>query len=379
MVKKLIIFPGYYVPHLGGLETHVDEFVKYLSNDEDYDITVFAPRIPSSSKIHEIRWNNVKVIRYPAFEIVQNYPLPKLWSHKFWKLYIKEYFNDYDIVMTRTRFFFNSFLGLTFAKKRLFPIKLVHVEHGSDFVRLNSKFKSFVAYAYDMTIGKLVFNFSDEIVVISKAVEKFVRKNFVPKRKLHLIYRGIDFDSYKGIKKDETILKKYKGKSKFVFVGRLFKWKGVENTIKAIKELSPEERSKIVFFIVGYGEDLTRLKKLAGKELNKTIIFLGKKSFKDSISIMKACDCYIHSAYPGGGLSNSLLQALYLKLWAIASPHEGANEVINSKNGYLLKDNDPDLISDSIKQFLKNKKKVNKFNVARFDWNKIIDQYRKIL
>jgi len=43
---KLIIFPGYYVPHIGGLETHVDEFVKYLSVDENYDIYIFAPNIP---------------------------------------------------------------------------------------------------------------------------------------------------------------------------------------------------------------------------------------------------------------------------------------------------------------------------------------------
>ncbi|HIP16303.1 MAG TPA: glycosyltransferase family 1 protein, partial [Methanothermococcus okinawensis] len=43
MAINLIIFPGYYVPHIGGLETHVDEFVKYLSEYKEFNIYIFAP------------------------------------------------------------------------------------------------------------------------------------------------------------------------------------------------------------------------------------------------------------------------------------------------------------------------------------------------
>jgi len=217
-------------------------------------------------------------------------------------------------------------------------------------------------------------------------VQEFVCKNFVncKNKKLPLIRRGIDFDYYKNIKSDNSIENKFKHKTKFVFIGRLYKWKGVENSIKAIKLLPEQIKKRIVFFIVGYGEDLNRLKKLAGTELNKSIIFLGKKDFKQSIPTFKSCDCYIHSAYPGGGLSNSLLQALYLKKWVIASPNEGAKEVIvNNKNGYLLKDNNPNKIKENILKYLNKKSKVDKKTYSKFkkdfDWSKIVEEYKQVL
>lgn len=387
IMKRIIIFPGYYVPHIGGLETHVDEFAKYLSKS-NYSITIFAPQLPKNARLIEHKWHRVTIIRYPAFEIVQNYPFPKLWNAKFWRLLSLAYSKDYDCVMTRTRFFFNSFIGLLFAKFRLKPLKLVHVEHGSDFVKLESKFKTFVAKVFDFSVGKLIFNNAFEIVAISKAVEKFVYKNFVnfEKKKIHLIQRGIDFEAYDKLKLDNEIARKFKNKIKFVYLGRLYKWKGVENTIKAIISLPGKIKDKMVFFIVGDGEDYKRLKQLAHDELNKTIVFFGNKEFKYAGKILKACDCYIHSSYPGGGLSNSVLQALYLKKWIIASPHEGADEVIiDKKNGFLLKDNSENSIKETVLRFINNKNKCkvdaktyNEF-VKSFDWNEIVKKYKEVL
>ncbi|HIP84350.1 MAG TPA: glycosyltransferase family 1 protein, partial [Methanothermococcus okinawensis] len=111
MTINLIIFPGYYIPHIGGLETHVDEFVKYLSKDEDFNIYIFAPNIPKYKEF-EIRYNNVKVFRYPAFEVIPNYPLPNIFSIKFWRMFLGLYGINFHVVMTRTRFFSNTLLGL---------------------------------------------------------------------------------------------------------------------------------------------------------------------------------------------------------------------------------------------------------------------------
>jgi hypothetical protein len=64
---KLIIFPGYYVPHIGGLETHVDEFVKYLSVDENYDIGAFefvggiTPSVPQNVTIQIINNTTARI------------------------------------------------------------------------------------------------------------------------------------------------------------------------------------------------------------------------------------------------------------------------------------------------------------------------------
>ncbi len=384
--KNLIIFPGNFLPHTGGLETHVDEFVKYLSLDKQYKITIFTPDILNSKRYEEIH-KEVKVIRYPAFAPVKNFPLPKFWHITFWNMLFNLYKEDCDIVMTRTRFFSNSTLGLVYAKFRLNKKKLIHVEHGSDFVIVESKFSTKVAYHYDMTLGKLLFRLADKNIPISKAVENFMDTHFIKdhSKKTQIIRRGVDFEIYNN-KSKKILPKEFDNKIKILFLGRLFKWKGVANSIKAYKTLPKKIQEKAVFIVVGDGEDYSRLQKSAGEYLNNGIYLLGKKSFSDSIQILKEADIYLHSAYPGGGLSNSLLQAMQTNCAIIASPHEGANEVIvNNKNGLLLNSNSSIEIRDALSNLIENVElrelysKQAKLDIKKdFDWQKVVIEYKKI-
>ncbi|AEH06039.1 glycosyltransferase family 4 protein [Methanothermococcus okinawensis] len=384
---KLIIFPGYYVPHIGGLETHVDEFVKYLSNDENYNIYIFAPNIPKYNEF-EIRHNNVKIYRYPAFEIISNYPVPNIFSIKFWKMFFNLYNIDFDIVMTRTRFFSNTLLGFLFAKLRYNRKKLIHVEHGSAFIKVENEFTNKVAYFYDKIIGNIIFKKSDYVIAISKAVKKFIVENFIEddNDNIPVIYRGLEIEYIDSIKESNYIKERFKNKIKLCFVGRLYKWKGVENIIKSYIALPQDIKEKTVLIIVGYGEDLQRLKKLSGEYLDNGIYFTGKKDFKDAIGIVKACDIYIHSSYKGGGLSSSLLQAMCCGKAIVASPYEGGDEVIIDGNtGVLLKDNSSELVKDGIIKLIRNKdlmeiygKNAKKFINDNFDWGSSVEKYKKV-
>lgn len=371
---RLIIFPGNFVPHIGGLETHVDEFSKELSIDDNYSIVIVTPKVIVNSKIFEVIHNNVKVYRYPSFELIPNFPVPKLWSFNFWKIFMMLYREDFELVMTRTRFFSNTFIGYIFAKWRIKKLKLIHVEHGSSFVLLSSKIKSLVAKIYDLTFGRLIFRSSDQVIAISETVKKFILENFINSN-IPVIRRGVDIESINSVYADSIIDSNYGDKIKFLYVGRLFKWKGVENSIKAFMSLPLELKKRVVFLIVGYGEDLENLKDLASNEDN--IVFLGKKSFKESISIMKSSDYFIHSAYPGGGLSSSLMQAMVCSCTPIASPNEGANEIINNNNGFLLDNNGVDELRRGMEYVLNNNFK-GVFS-EDFSWDKSIMRYKEVL
>jgi len=375
---KLLVFCPYYPPHIGGLESHADEFNKYLSQ-KGVDITVFTPRLPKDASETETRYRDVKIIRFPAFEIISNYPLPKFWSLRFWKMFGRLFENDFDIVISRTRFFSTSLLAIFYAKiKRK---KWIHIEHGSDFVCLSSSFKTEMAKLYDYTFGRLIFRASDLNISISKAVQKFVYK--FDRRESPIIYRGINFGEIEGIKSAEELKKRYEGKIIISFAGRLYKWKGVENSIKAFKFLSEEMRKKVVFLIIGNGEDQERLKKLAENE--EGIVFLGGISREKTISILKISDIYLHSAYPGGGLSTSLLEALYCGCGVIATPNEGAEEIIeDNKNGFLIKESDSKLIVEKIKEMLNRNSEEQKIYAKnlvaeKFNWQKSIEKYLKII
>ncbi|MFT4304843.1 MAG: glycosyltransferase, partial [Candidatus Woesearchaeota archaeon] len=222
---KLIIFPGNFVPHVGGLETHVDEFSKYFSVYAE--ITIFTPKVKYSLD-REVRYNKVKVIRYPAIQIGKDLFLPNLFSKTFWKLYKNLKKENYDWVMTRTRFFPNTLLGFIFSKFN--KIKNIHVEHGSGPLITKNKLINFIGKIYDLTLSKLIIKKSYKTISISQAVHDFLLKKY--KIKTPIISRGLDFDEYK-VKE-----KKLEGKIKIGFVGRLTKWKGLMNSVKAFNELN---------------------------------------------------------------------------------------------------------------------------------------------
>jgi glycosyltransferase involved in cell wall biosynthesis len=385
MKRRLIIFPGNFLPHIGGLETHVDEFAKYLSKDKDYEITIFSPDVVGA-KEREVIHSRVSVIRYPAFEVVPNFPFPKFWSARFYRLFLGLYKNDYEIVMTRTRFFSNSTLGMFFAKFRFRRLRLVHVEHGSEFVVLNSRFKSFVAWVYDKSFGKLNFVLADKVVAISDAVYKFVKREFVRKRRVAVVRRGVDFEYVEKFDVSFDIRKRFKDKVVLCYIGRLYKWKGVENAIEAYKSLDSKLQNKSVFVIGGYGEDLERLKRVSGRLIDKSIFFLGKVPFGENYSIMKASDIHVHSSYPGGGLGSSLLQFMYCENAIVASPHEGADEVVvDKKHGVLLKDNSVEELRKGMEELISNGKLrreyargAKKAIVENFSWERVIGEYKSV-
>ncbi len=373
---KLLVFSPYYPPHIGGLETHSDEFNKYLSQ-RGVDITVFTPHLPSSTPKKEILHGDVKIVRFPAFEIVSNYPLPKFWLPSFWALLFSLRQEKPDAIVSRTRFFFSSFIALIYAK--VTRTKLIHIEHGSDFVKLSSSFKSLVAKLYDYTLGFIVFRYSDLNISISKAVQKFVQR--FDSRPSPVIYRGIDFDQIDAITPNENFRNQFPEKVIVGVIARLYKWKGIEYSIQAIKTLPPKWKSKVVFIIIGDGEDFKHLKNIS----DNSIHMLGNLPRAEAVSILKTFDIFIHSSLPGGGLSTSLLEAMACGCAIIATPNEGAGEIIeNEKNGLIVSVSTSEITSAIINLLEDNDKHTRLSNKARvdvqenFSWDMSINKYYEI-
>lgn len=370
---KFLVFSPYYPPHTGGLESHSEEFNKELVK-RNHKVTVFTPALPKESPAQEDQ-DSIYVIRYPAFEIVSNYPLPIFWKKLFWEqLRSLKKIAEPDIVITRTRFFLLSLIGLLFAKKNKLPC--VHIEHGSDFVKLSNPLSSLVAYIYDQSLGRLVIKKATLTIAISQAVQKFVQK--FDTRMPPVIYRGLNFAGLDAaLPKSPPLPERYQNRLIITTVARLYKWKGIERSLRALKELPSELQQKIVFVVIGDGENKHYLQNLA-REL--PVVFLGKVPRKEAVSFLKKADIYIHSSYPGGGLSTSLLEALYCGVAVMATPHEGAAEVItHNENGLLIHENDftaplRELIEDKLLR-TRLASKAKQTVQDTFSWEKSITQY----
>lgn len=354
---KLLVFSPGYPPRIGGLESHAAEFNLHLAEQPEIThITVFTPRLPASSLAEESPHHNITVLRFPAIDIVPNYPFPKVWTREFWRMWQRVWCEDADLSISRTRFFLTSLMAgvYAFGKRK----KWIHIEHGSEFVQLSSSFSSVIARIYDETFGRLVFRASTQNVVISKAVDRFVAR--FTSRPSTLIYRGIEFDRIDAIPTNYELRKKYPDKVIVMVVGRLYKWKGIAHTIEAVKQLSPEVRAKMVFVVVGDGEDFVALKAKAGEG----VVMLGGRPRDEAIALVKSAAIYVHSSLPGGGLSTSLLEAMAAGCAIIASPHEGANEVVSSENGILIAESRADLIASALTSYLADPGLVKKMGKA---------------
>lgn len=374
---KILVFCPYYPPHVGGLENHSEEFNHYLASP-GVEITVYTPHLPASAPLEE-HFPYLQIIRFPAFDLIPNFPLPKFWLPTFWKGLYTLFREDYTHVISRTRFFVSSFLALIFAKLKHLP--LVHIEHGSDFVKLSSPWKNVIAKIYDYTFGQIVIHFSSVNISISKAVQRFVA--IFDKRLSPVIYRGVDFNLLDSIPPNSSLRTTYSEKIILVTAARLYKWKGIEHSITAIRSLPKNIQSRIVFLIIGNGEDFDHLKSLS-KDL--PIVFLGNLKREEVIRTLKASHIYIHSSLPGGGLSTSLLEAMDANCAIIATPNEGADEVITQDNGLLVNTASPEDIREKIAMLVENIPLQEKLGQAakrtvreRFNWERSKAQYLAIL
>ncbi|MDD2907169.1 MAG: glycosyltransferase family 4 protein [Candidatus Gracilibacteria bacterium] len=358
---NIIQFMPYFPPHKGGLETvgqeiginwkknNLGNFINIITSFNQELVLEQNEKIFYKNEIIGYKKNDIIHLVIPSFEIINNFPMYKFWDKKTKLIfkYVKENILSETRVITHTRFFLTSLFGGIFARKN--KIKWIHIEHGSDYVKLSSKLKTNLSIIYDKIFGKWIFKKADNVLAISEACKIFINNEFV-KREVNVFYRGIEISD--NIKITENLKQKFNNKIIIGYIGRLYKWKNVESLIKSFYLLDNEIKEKIQFVIVGDGEDFLRLKRL---DINNNIYFTGGKDFSDALSYQKQFDIHIHPSSPGGGLATTLLQAMYFGCFIVATPNEGAKEVIeNNKNGILLKNDNFEEINFGIISAINN-------------------------
>lgn len=367
---NIIQFLPYFPPHKWGLETHAQERGKWREKKWYWDVTNVVFDLWYFSK----KDLNDKIILIPALEIIPTFPIPKFWKKDFreatsaiarnvatwqsnWKV----------IVVTRTRFFTSSLLGWLFAKKN--KLKRVHIEHGSDYVKLSSRIKNIIARIYDQIIWRRIFKKANQIIPISKACQRFVKR--FTKKETEVIYRGLDFINTTDFKQvpSENFKNKFSNKIIVWFIGRIYKWKNLDSLIKAYYSLDKNMQEKIMVVIIWDGPYFNTVKKL---DIENQIYFAWWKEFKEAILLQKQFDIQIHSSSPWGWIASTVLQALYLWPLIVATPYEWADEVIeDKKNGILLKDDNADSIKNGIIEAVNITSKRKEFSELN---KKIVDE-----
>lgn len=374
---KLLVFSPYYPPHMGGLESHADEFNRHLSQ-KGVDITVFTPHLPQDTPEFEIIHNGVKIYRFPAFEVIPNYPLPKFWKTSFWKLFFDLYKKPFDITISRTRFFSTSLLALIYAKTK--RTKWIHIEHGSDYSVLSNKLYTFIAKVYDQTISRITLLCSDLNMANSDASASFT-KMLSFNKKCEVIYRGIEIE--KILQAQPSNLLDQHESPRIIFVGRLIDGKGVQDLILALASIKEKAFSCHIIGDGSYKDFLTGLAEKNG--LQDKITFWGRRDFKDVMGLLKAADIFVNPSYTEG-LPTSVIEAALCKKAIIATNVGGTTEIISDQETALLVEpRDINNLGKKLELLMENEDLRNTLGLAahlavkdKFNWGNSAEKYLKI-
>jgi glycosyltransferase involved in cell wall biosynthesis len=380
-ILNITVFSPLYPPHIGGLENHAQQFNRVMAA-EGHRITVFTPLVTPQTAQSETDGDNILVLRFPSFEIIPNYPVPKIWRPAFWILLKKSLSPQPDIIISRTRFFLTSPLALVVSK--LLRIPWLHIEHGSDHVHLNNPFAQMIAYLYDHVFGRLVFLTADALVANSKASAAFVKK-FVPRRQVTVIYRGVDTEAINKIPPANlaSIFNLQSSSTVIIYRGRLIEGKGVHILLQALSEIKD---LPLHCLIVGDGPQAKNLKKQA-QDLNLAdiVTFTGALPWETSIAMLKAADIAVNPSF-NEGLPTSIIESVFCKKAIIASDVGGTNEVISSDIAILIKPNHPQRLAHQIHHLINNTNLRislgnNAYNKScqKFTWKQAIPKYLSLL
>ena len=211
--------------------------------------------------------------------------------------------------------------------------------------------------------------------------------------KIGVVPCGVNLDLFQGMNK-ETARQSlgFNGGKIVMFVGRVEPLKGIDRLLVAMPILDTERDLRLV--VVGGDDDSQpereRLRSMA-RELNiqDSVTFLGAVRQEDLPLYYSAADvCVIPSYYESFGLV--ALESLACGTPVVATRVGGMESVIRQgQNGYLVKDNAPVRLADSIAALLSQPDARTgsadsiRASVGRFSWSnvakKIAREYRAVL
>jgi len=235
-----------YYPHIGGVETHVEEIsTRLVKRGLQVEVLTTDPsgRLPTEETL-----NGVKVRRFKSWA-----PNEAYYFSQGLRKYLMKKSSEYDVIHAHG---YHSFPAL-FAAEAKGRNKLVFTPHyhGSG----HTLFRSLLHRPYKF-LGKKIFKRADKIICVSNYEKGLVFKHFkIEEEKTVVIPNGIKLDEFKSVKKRS---KDYKIA---LYVGRLEKYKGVHHLIRAMPKLDGD----IFLEIVGngpYREPLTKLSRSLGLE-----------------------------------------------------------------------------------------------------------------
>ena len=235
-----------------------------------------------------------------------------------------------------------------------------------------------------------VLNNVEKVIANSEYTKNLAINNGVNRDKVIVINPGVGIVEELNIKSLEKVESLLKIKTpRLITVSRFDKRKNHEKVIMALRNLK-QQYPDIVYICIGYGDEEENLKKLVQElDLGSQVMFFKDISndlknaliAKSNIFVMPSI---IHkTSVEGFGIA--YVEAAQYGIPSLGGKDGGASDAIShDKTGLICDGNNLDDIYSSLSSMIENKKyhvfgKNAKEYVSKFQWDKILDEYKKIL
>ena len=235
-----------------------------------------------------------------------------------------------------------------------------------------------------------VLNNVQKVIANSHYTKHLAINNGISQDKIVVINPGVNPVkelNKKSLEKVESLLKIKT--PRLITVSRFDKRKNHEKIIMALRNLK-QQYPDIVYICIGYGSEEENLKKLVQElDLNSQVMFF--KDISDDLknTLLAKSDIFVmpsivhKTSVEGFGIA--YIEAAQYGTPSLGGKDGGASDAINhNKTGLICDGNNLDDIYSSLNSMIESKKylelgKNAKEYVFKFQWNKVIEEYKKIL
>ena len=365
--KTYCIFSAQFLPHLGGVERYTYNLGKKLL-EYGHKVIVVTSNTDKLCKKEDV--DGILVYRMPCFNLLHGrFPISKV-NKQFLKLHRELLNQKIDYVIVNTRFYFHSYYGVSFAKKK--GVNAIVIEHGTNHFTVNNRLLDFFGEVYEHFITFAIKQKCNKFYGVSKACSKWLEHfGIISAGEFYNAVNITEIDMLKNNTEVDILQEFQIPNDVFIitFTGRLVREKGVEKLIEAFKMVL-HRHSGLHLCIAGDGELYAELRDKATENIH----ILGKLSFPQVINLLKQTSIYVLPTDYPEGFPTSVLEAAACKCYIITTSAGGSKElIISDRFGKILKKNTIEEICESIVDIISDEDE--RLDAGRNVYDRVVEMF----
>ena len=323
---KILIVTNYLPPKIGGIERMSHELASALTEIIEADVSVATANWPT--RFVQAEWEDIdspySVIDFPSVTIFRRLPLPRIFRRSFWVKF-RDLNQEFDLVVYQSHLFM---LNWIIAAKLRRVKRRVWINHGCNYVPLNSKVGVFISFIYERIGMFIMKRFCNEFIGGSKNAAGWITSKVGTP--FQVLPNAVNL---KSIRPKKRIVER-QVRTNVLFVGRLVEGKGLLDCVSVVSSaneilIQKGDPRLFTLTIVGAGPLIDHVSRL---NLNVEIDFRGELSHSKVIESMYAADFLIQAYSQPEGLTTVTLEGLSTGLLIVTTPLGGGENLDRCEN-----------------------------------------------